>query len=201
MSDRTRSSGGSQWPRLPARGAGTASVTVTTNGMPIDRAQAKALKFLVSIWGSGDVGRPCLGDRQRTWRRLLGRESAGEDRETEMKRNVERILEAHVGMGNAIVELNLDVVNETERMTEQRFDPQQRALIAQENRNRPIKQQCAAAAVTAASNLPDGQGKAAARTNPRVRKRGSGRTSKSANVTREVSRRPGATRRLTVAVL
>ena len=54
----------------------------------------------------------------------------GADRAAEMKRNVERILEPHVGIGNAIVELNLDLLTETELLTEQRFDPEQRAMIS-----------------------------------------------------------------------
>ncbi len=180
----------------------TASVTVTTNGTPIDRAQAKALKFLVSSGVPGmSADRVSVIDSERGVV-SSGEEFAGEDRETEMKRNVERILEAHVGMGNAIVELNLDVVNETERMTEQRFDPQQRALIAQENQESTDQSSNAQqAAVTAASNLPDGQGQSGGEnksSRSETRQRSNFEVS---NVTREVSRRPGATRRLTVAVL
>ncbi len=180
----------------------SASVTVTTNGTPVDRVQAKALKFLVSSGVPGmNADQVSVIDSERGVV-TSGEEFAGEDRETEMKRNVERILEAHVGMGNAIVELNLDVVSETEHLTEQRFDPQQRALIAQENEestdNSSDAQQ---GAVTAASNLPDGQGAGGGQnqsSRSETRQRSNFEVSK---VTREVSRRPGATRRLTVAVL
>ena len=111
----------------------SASVTVTTNGTPVDRAQAKALKFLVSSGVSGlSSDQVSVIDSERGVV-SSGDEFAAEDRESAMKRNVERILEAHVGAGNAIVELNLDVISDTEHLTEQRFDPQQRALIAQEN--------------------------------------------------------------------
>ncbi|RCW82863.1 flagellar basal-body MS-ring/collar protein FliF [Paracoccus lutimaris] len=180
----------------------TASVTVTTNGTALDRSQAKALKFLVSSGVPGmDADRVSVIDSERGVV-TSGEEFASEDRETEMKRNVERILEAHVGMGNAIVELNLDVVNETERMTEQRFDPQQRALIAQENEESTDQSSNAQeGAVTAASNLPEGQGQGGGEnksSRSETRQRSNFEVS---NVTREVSRRPGATRRLTVAVL
>ena len=85
-----------------------------------------------------------------------GEEFSGEDREADMKSNVERILEAHVGTGNAIVELNLDVVTESELLTEQRFDPQQRALIAQESEESTDQSSNSQkGAVTAASNLPE----------------------------------------------
>ncbi len=180
----------------------TASVTVTTDGTPIDRAQSKALKFLVSSGVPGmSADQVSVIDSERGVV-SSGEEFAGEDRESEIKRNVERILEAHVGMGNAIVELNLDVVSETEHLTEQRFDPQQRALIAQENEETTDKSSNAQqGAVTAASNLPDGQaagGGENSASRSETRQRSNFEVSK---VTREVSRRPGATRRLTVAVL
>lgn len=180
----------------------TASVTVTTNGTPISKSQSKALKFLVSSGVAGMAAdRVAVIDSERGVV-SSGDEISGEDRETDMKRNVERILEAHVGQGNAIVELNLDVVTETELMTEQRFDPQERALIAQESEESTDQSSNAQkGAVTAASNLPEGQGDDGGQSRSsrsETRQRSNFEVSK---VTREVSRRPGATRRLTVAVL
>ncbi|RDD70756.1 flagellar basal-body MS-ring/collar protein FliF [Paracoccus versutus] len=180
----------------------TASVTLTTDGTPINRSQAKALKFLVSSGVPGmSADRVAVIDSERGVI-SSGEDFAGEDREAEMKRNVERILAAHVGHGNAIVELHLDVVNESELLTEQRFDPQERALISQESEESADESSNAQqGAVTAASNLPEGQenaGDQSRSSRSETRQRSNFEVSK---VTREVTRQPGATRRLTVAVL
>lgn len=180
----------------------SASVTITTNGTPIDRAQSKALKFLVSSGVPGmNADRVSVIDSERGVI-ASGEEFAGEDRESEMKRNVERILEAHVGPGNAIVELHLDVVSESERLTEQRFDPQERALIAQEStESSDQNSNSQASAVTAASNLPEGQGDSGGK-NQSSRTESSQRSNfEVSKITREISRQPGTTRRLTAAVL
>lgn len=180
----------------------SASVTLTTNGTPLSRAQAKALKFLVSSGVPGmSSDRVTVIDSERGVVGT-GEELGSEDREAEMKRNVERILEPHVGMGNAIVELNLDIVTESEFLTEQRFDPQQRALISQESEETADQSSNAQqAGVTAASNLPEGQtdsGEQSKSSRSETRQRSNFEVSK---VTREVTRRPGEVRRQTVAVL
>lgn len=180
----------------------SASVTLTTNGTPISRAQAKALKFLISSGVPGmTADRVSVIDSERG---VIAAEDdpSGEDRAAEMKRNVERILEAHVGPGNAIVELNLDRVLDSEQVTEQRYDPEQRALISQEQEETADQSSNTdAGAVTAASNLPESpkdKGQESKSQRSETRNRSNYEVSK---VTREVSRQPGATRRLTVAVL
>ncbi|WP_347267348.1 flagellar basal-body MS-ring/collar protein FliF [Paracoccus sp. (in: a-proteobacteria)] len=180
----------------------SASATLTTDGAQISRAQARALKFLVSSGVPGmSADRVTIIDSERGVV-SSGDEAASEDRATEMKRNVERILEAHVGTGNAIVELNLDVVTESEQLTEQRFDPQERALISQESEESADQSSNSLrGAVTAASNLPEGQDEGgdksrSSRTETRQRE-----NFEVSRTTRAVTRQPGATRRLTVAVL
>ena len=180
----------------------TASVTLTTDGTPVSRTQARALKFLVSSGVPGMAAdRVAVIDSERGVI-SSGEEFAGEDREADMKRNVERILAAHVGAGNAIVELHLDVVNESELMTEQRFDPQERALISQESEETADQSSNSQpGAVTAASNLPERQndsGDQSRSQRSETRQRSNFEVSR---VTREVTRQPGATKRLTVAVL
>lgn len=180
----------------------SASVTLTTAASPISHAQAKALKFLIS---SGVPGmkpeRVTVIDSERGVISTSD-DLAGEDRSAEMQRNVERILEAHVGNGNAIVEVNMDLVTESELLTEQRFDPQNRALISQESEELADQSQNnQPGTVTAASNLPEGQddkGDQSRASRSETRQRQNYEVSK---VTREVNRQPGATRRLTVAVL
>lgn len=182
--------------------SGSASVTLTTNGQEITREQAAALRYLVS---SGVPGmKPDNVTVIDTQRGIVSanEDNAGQDRAAEMKRNVERILERHVGLGNAIVELNLDVVTESELLTEQRFDPEQRALISQVTEETTDESNSTGSgAVTAASNLPDAsesQGDRSQASRSENRQQANYEVSR---LTREVSRQPGATKRLTVAVL
>lgn len=180
----------------------SASVTLTTNGAAITPTQARALRYLVSS------GVPGMSNEQVTVidseRGVIASsdEMASENRETDMKRNVERILEAHVGSGNAVVELHLDTVTEAEVLTEQRFDPQERALISEENEESTDESSNAAAGpVTAASNLPEGQNNSDSQnrsSRAETRQRSNFEVSR---VTREVRKQPGDIRRLSVAVL
>ncbi|MDS9466939.1 flagellar basal-body MS-ring/collar protein FliF [Paracoccus sp. MBLB3053] len=180
----------------------SASVTLTTDGSPINHSQAKALKFLVSSGVPGMFPDAVTVIDSERGVVAASDDLGGEDRASEMKRNVERILEAHVGPGNAIVELNLDVMTETEQMTEQRFDPLERALISQESQESADQSSNALAGnVTAASNLPESQddkGEESRSSRSETRQRSNFEVSK---VTREIHRQPGSVRRLTVAVL
>lgn len=181
---------------------GRASVTLTTNGTAITREQAAALKYLVS---SGVPG--MSPDHVTVIDSVSGIVATGEDqnnldRAATMKRNVERILESHVGIGNAIVELNLDLVTETEQLLEQRFDPDQRALISQVNEETTDQSNSVGSGtVTAASNLPDGDGTAGDRSEASRTKARQQQNYEVSTLTREISRQPGAVRRMTVAVL
>ncbi|AUH33757.1 flagellar basal-body MS-ring/collar protein FliF [Paracoccus tegillarcae] len=180
----------------------TASVTLTTTNGSISRAQAQSLKYMLSSAVPGlahdsvtviDTERGVVAAEE---------DASGLERATEMKRNVERILEPHVGPGNAIVELNLDLVTETELLTEQRFDPQERAMISQLVEETSDQSTAGGAeTVTAASNLPDGNnasGDQSQSSRSENRQQSNYEVSKSV---REVSRQPGAVKRLSVAVL
>ncbi|WBU53131.1 flagellar basal-body MS-ring/collar protein FliF [Paracoccus sp. SCSIO 75233] len=181
---------------------GSASVTVVTNGTPLSPAQADAMRFLISsavpqlapdavsvIDSAHGIVRPSA-------------DQTASDRETRMKENVERILAPHVGAGNAIVELSIDLVTQTEQLTERSFDPTQRALISEENEE--VTDETSGStnpAVTAASNLPEqgsesGDRQQAQRAETRQRA-----NYEVGSVTRQVEKRPGAVRRLSVAVL
>ncbi|WP_207100020.1 flagellar basal-body MS-ring/collar protein FliF [Paracoccus shandongensis] len=183
-------------------GQGSASVTIGTNGQAVSRDQAAALKYLISSGVPGMAPDAVTVIDTQHGIVAAGEDEAGADRAAEMKRNVERILEPHVGIGNAIVELNLDVVTETEMLTEQRFDPDSRALISQVTEETTDQSNSTGTgAVTAASNLPDGekgQGDKSEANRQETRQQANYEVTR---VTREVSRQPGSTRRLTVAVL
>ena len=79
------------------------------------------------------------------------------DREATLRANIERLLEARVGPGRAIVEVNIDAAMESETVSERTIDPESRVAISlrgRGDRTRPP------AAPTPASpsprNLPDG---------------------------------------------
>lgn len=181
---------------------GAASVTLTTNGSPVTRQQAKSLRYLIASAVPGltadhvtviDSARGVVQSNE---------DGTVEDRTSELKRNVERILEAHVGMGNAIVEANLELVTETEQLTEQRFDPDQRALISQETQETTDQSTAEGQApVTAASNLPDNQGQQGDRQQSQSAETRQRQNYEVSSVTREIRRQPGSVRRMTVAVL
>ncbi|KGJ15282.1 flagellar MS-ring protein [Paracoccus sanguinis] len=181
---------------------GAASVTVTMASGTLDSRQARSLQYLVASGVPGlDPEKVKVIDSARGIV-STGEETVAADRAAEMKRNVERILEPHVGPGNAIVELNVDLVTETEQLSEQKFDPNARALVSQENEETTDQSSNAdKGAVTASSNLPEGtgsQGEQSKSASSETRQRQNYEVSK---LTREVVRQPGATRRMTVAVL
>ncbi|WP_231558865.1 flagellar M-ring protein FliF C-terminal domain-containing protein [Paracoccus sp. PAMC 22219] len=101
-----------------------------------------------------------------------------------------------------MVELNLDLLTETELLTEQRYDPEARALISTVTEETTDESNSTGTgAVTAASNLPDAEEQPG---DTSQSSRAENRTQSNFEVsrtTREVQRQPGSTRRLTVAVL
>ena len=58
--------------------------------------------------------------------------------------------------GNAVVEVSVDTVTETESIRERRFDPNSRVAISTETEERADSSQNQTGEVTVASNLPDG---------------------------------------------
>lgn len=183
-------------------GVGNASVTVTTNGTAITRDQAAALKYLLSSGVPGMSPDSVTVIDSVAGIVQTGEDTSGQDRTAALKRNIERILESHVGTGNAIVELNLDLVTESEQLLEQRFDPDQRALISQlSEETTDQSNSTGSGAVTAASNLPDGEQAAGERSESSRSEARQQQNYEVSTLTREISRQPGATRRMTIAVL
>lgn len=185
--------------------APTAGVTVTMASGSVTTTQAQALRHLISSAVAGlrpadvavidSLGGLVAPDDDST---LPANTDA---RETELKRNVERLLSARLGPGRSVVEVSMDVVSERESVTERRFDPQSRVAISSDSEERSEQATQPGGDVTVASNLPDGDAAA-----------GGGGQSQS-NQTRErvnyevsetsriVEKAPGDVRRLTVAVL
>ncbi len=184
----------------------TASVTVTTATGSLSASQAKALKFLVAsavaALQPGDVavidgtaGLILDGDEPGA--------AAATDRAAELKANVERLLAARVGPGNAVVEVSVDTENASESITERTFDPESRVAISTETEETTgSSKNGGSASVTVASNLPTGDAGAGAQTSESQNANSRERVNFEVSETkREVLRAPGDIRRISVAVL
>jgi flagellar M-ring protein FliF len=184
----------------------TASVSVTPMGSPITPSQANAIRFLVASAVAGlAVDNVAVIDANGA---LIGSPEAAaaagagtDDRSQTLRERVLRLVEARVGQGNAVVEISVETITDTESIREKRVDPQSRVAISTDVEERIDSSQNQAGEVTVASNIPDGDA-------------GNGEGSKaSTNATRErvnyeisetekeIVRGPGAIKRLTVAVL
>lgn len=183
----------------------TASVTVTTAGATLSQDQANALRHLVaSAAGNMQPNDVSVIDSAAGLIALAedGLVSAsGDARAIEIKRNVERMLAARVGPGRAVVEVSVDVVREREAITEKTIDPQARVAISSDTEQNSESTTDSQSGVTVASNLPEGDGAAAAGGQSQSSKSRERVNFEVSQTQREVLREPGAIRRLTVAVL
>ncbi|GGX38310.1 flagellar M-ring protein [Tateyamaria omphalii] len=184
----------------------TASVAITPNAGQITGQQAKAIRFLIAsavaglsaddvavidvngaLIGAGDDAAPAAGS---------------EDKENMLRERVERLLEARVGAGNAVVEVSVETVTETEEIRERRFDPQERVVISTDTEERSsTSNEAGGGDVTVASNLPDGDAAgsdSASSQNSETRERINYEVSETE---RAIVKAAGAIRRVTVAVL
>ncbi len=183
----------------------TASVWVTPAGSQVSLSQAKALRFLIASAVSGlSVDDVAIINANGT---LIGGDdkpdsSASANARVDILRDrVQRLLEARVGKGNAIVEISVDTVTQTETIKERRLDPESRVVISTDSQESSDNSTNASSDVSVASNLPEGDAgsgqKSSAKTND-TRERVNYDVSETQ---REISRVPGDIKRLTVAVL
>ncbi len=184
----------------------TASVSVVPAGAPITPAQANALRYLVASAVAGlTIENVAIIDANGT---LIGPtdSAAGpntaDERAQLLKERILRLVEARVGAGNAVVEVSVDTVTQTESIRERRFDPESRVAISTDTEERTDSSKNAANGdVTVASNLPDGDAAAGEGSEAKaseVRERINYEVSETEH---EIVRTPGAIKRLTVAVL
>lgn len=186
----------------------SASVTVVSAGGALSTGQANALKFLVSSAVSGLQRENVSVIDGRSGLVLGGGEenmghASTDDREEALKQSVQRLLEARVGYGNAVVELSLETEQERQSISERIFDPNSRVAISTDSEERSTKSDDVAGggSVTVASNLPDGAGGADGKSsseNSETRERVNYEVSETK---RETLRLPGAIRKISVAVL
>ncbi|ATG48426.1 flagellar M-ring protein FliF [Celeribacter ethanolicus] len=187
--------------------AASASVTVTAVSGAISADQAKAFRYLVSSAVAGlapeDVsvidgrnGVVVSGDETQTGG------GTSNDRADELRQNVQRLLEARVGAGKAVVEVSMETVTDQESIVERHFDPESRVAISSETEERSnSSQDTGGGSVTVASNLPNGAGAGggdSSSNNSETRERVNYEVSETR---REIQRGPGAIKRLTVAAL
>ncbi len=185
----------------------TASVFVISGAGAVTPAHAKALRFLVAsavaglapddvavIDSSGElIG---TGDEDAT--------SSGSDERSDLLRDkVKRLLEARVGVGNAVVEVSVETETDTESIRERRFDPANRVAISTETEERTNSSQNSASGgeVTVASNLPDGAGGGGGNSTSQDSETRERVNYEVSEVEREVTKSAGAIRRITVAAL
>ena len=183
----------------------TASVAITPTGGEVTADQARAIRHLVAAAVTGlsvedvtviDSSGRLIGDAAET-----PLTPAGEDRATAFRDRVQRLVEARVGPGNAVVEVSVETVTETESIRERLFDPESRVAISSEVEERTNTSSETAPGVTVASDLPDGDagaGEGSSAQGSETRERVNYEVSETE---REVLRAPGAIRRITVAVL
>ncbi len=196
---------GANQPFLP-NGKPSASVTVTT-ASGLDPVQAKAIRHLVAAAVLNlqpqdvaviDSVRGLMTDDEDS----QGYGPAASSRAEEIKRNVERLLMAHVGPGKAVVEVSVALVTERETLTERRLDPQGRVAISSETLEKDgTSQGSNGGSVTVASNLPEGAGGSAGGQKSETRESTERLNYDVSESSREVVRVPGDIRRLSVAVI
>ncbi len=121
--------------------------------------RARALRFLVTSAVAGlhpeDVS--VLDGQGNLVPATEAPDTAGGTRAEELRRAVERLLEARVGTGNVVVEVSVDTVTEQETISERTIDPDSRTAISTDSEERSDSgTDGTTGAVTVASNLPTG---------------------------------------------
>lgn len=184
----------------------TASVSVVPLGSPITPAQANAIRFLVASAVTGlavdnvaviDANGALIGSTEAAAAAGAG----SDDRSQSIRDRVMRLVEARVGHGNAVVEVSVDTVTDTESIREKRVDPESRVAISTDVEERADSSSNQTGEVTVASNLPDGDaasGEGSKNNTSATRERVNYEISETE---KEIIRGPGAIKRLTVAVL
>ncbi|MCQ0091818.1 flagellar basal-body MS-ring/collar protein FliF [Roseovarius sp. M141] len=183
----------------------TASVMITSGGNDLPAKQAQAIKYLVASAVPGLTAEDVsvidsVGG-------LIGAveeapSNVGEDRADALRHRVERLLEARVGSGNAVVEVSVDTVKTTEIVRERTIDPESRVAISidTEERTNSASDQ-GGGDVTVASNLPDGDAAGNDSSSSRTNETRERINYEVSETEREITQAPGAIKRLSVAVL
>jgi flagellar M-ring protein FliF len=187
-------------------GTPSASVTVSASA-GLNASQAKAIRHLVAAAVLNlrpenvavvDSLRGLMPDEDDT----LATGPAASGRAEEIKRNVERLLSAHVGPGKAVVEVAVELVTQSETLTENRIDPQERVAISTNTEeNTGTSDGSGAGAVTVASNLPESGGGSSSGVKSQTNGTREQVNYEVSQSQRQIVKLPGDLRRISVAVL
>jgi len=189
------------------RTVNSASVTISVSG-GVTAQQAKAIQYLTALSISGlnptdvaviDTVQGVIAGPGLDGAIVEG--GAGElERAAEIKQNLMSLLEARVGIGNARVNVSMDIDREHITMAERNFDPDSRVVKSQTSSEITDSNTGTNGSVTVASNLPEGEAGGGSSS--------ADRSETSETVTYEISEivknteiLPGGVKRMTVAVL
>jgi len=187
----------------------SASVSIQPASGGISARHGQALRYLVAAAVPGllpenvtiidsDSGRVLAGDDAPNG----SADAAGQAEQH--RRNIERLLNARVGPGNAVVEVSVELIRSRETVLERRIDPDSRVVIGTESEEMTNSSlENGNGAVTVASNLPEGDAAGGAGGNSSLQNTESRErvTYDVSEIQREVENGPGAIRRISVAVL
>ena len=187
----------------------SASVSIRPVAGGISASHGQALRYLVAAAVPG-----LLPENVTIIDSDSGRVLAGEDgpngasdavgQADQHRQNIERLLNARVGPGNAVVEVSVELVRSRETVLERRIDPDSRVVIGTETEEMTNSStESGTGAVTVASNLPDGDAAGGAGGNSSLQNTETRErvTYDVSEIQREVENGPGAIRRISVAIL
>ena len=189
---------------------GSASVTVTMAQGELSPSQAQAIRYLVSSAVAGVAPEAVAVIDAARGVVLAGAEDGPlnpalpkpADRAEALRANLERLLEARVGPGRAIVEVNVDAEMNSETISERVIDPESRVAISSETEESSETSQGGSAGVTVASNLPDGDaGEGASQSQRQASESRERQNFEVSETRRERVVLPGQVRRISVAVM
>ncbi len=186
----------------------TAAVTVAGTSGGISARNARALKYLIASAVAGMDAADVVVIDGRTGVVIQDGANAesgqnGSDRADRLRKQVMRLLEARVGPGNAIVEVNVETSTDRESIFERTLDPDSRVVVSsQKQETSRNSNNSATPPVSVASNLPSGNAQASGKDSSSQ----DSETRETTNYevsekTREISRVPGDIKRVSVAVL
>lgn len=185
----------------------TAAVTVTTTNGALSAQHVKALQYLVgaavpqlspSAVAIIDDNGGLISDAEAG---SIGADST--DMAETLRQRAQRLLIARVGAGNAVVEVSVETITQTEQVTERRVDPDSRIAISTDvTESTATSTDSRGGAVTVASNLPEGDANGADGTASNENNESRTLTNYEVSQTeRQLIKAPGAVKRLTIAVL
>ena len=188
----------------------TASVTLTSSRASLGIDQARAIRFVVAsavpsllpenvtildaetgvILAPGDVGD------------VKNASDDPNNYSSRLKKSVENIIEARMGVGRAVVEVTVELETFTESIVERSFDPEKRVAISTETEESSQSANGSAPAnVTIASNLPDGNTTAGEQSNSNNTTTKERVNYEVSETTREHNSLPGTIKKISAAVL